>query len=562
VKQVITIICVFITLLQGGFSDAVWALCGAASAVFLIFKAKRSPPVPVVLILLSMVAVYTAAAISHGAAYESLSAICRLLVAGLLLFVFCNTEADAYETVCITGFVVAVIGYAAFCGVIHWDGAVVARRLQSVFQYANATALFLGVSAFMTRHHPKRAALAPFLETAMLLTQSVGALLVYAVGWIIRLSSHKETKAAPLLCGAGLSLAAAGLTIALVTYLPVPYIGILPPAALFLFRHKLHRGAEALSARKWVVPAGAASCATVILLLFYTRGLRPLATYLERLIQISDGIGVMLRHPLGIGPGAWQFDVLSYQSAPYSAAKIHSEYVAVGAAAGGLAAALLLLLCVLWFKIQVLTDKSICVMMILLGATMDIPFSFLSIMLITAMLFAQTVPKPVAIKPPMRAVLLLPLALCVVVFAQSAVKNRAEWTMQPQMLENLPVRHDTEAILSRMTMALRAGQHDKLDSAFTALPRPVAAAYSLKAQSHMLRSEYEEAAANALLCIEASPYQEEGYRLLEQVMPYLSVESRHVYREKAMLCKTGNQINPLHTYIQKIIGGNKNEEAQ
>ena len=561
-KYAITILFIFVTLLQGGYSDAVWALCGMASIVYLAFKAKYAPPIPVLLMLSSLIAVYTAAAFVNGVTYEALSSIGRLTVACLWLFVFFNAETDIHETLFITGFAVALIGYLAFSGVLPWDGAVVSRRLQSVFQYANAAALFLGVSAFLTRHNPKRAAFAPFLETALLLTQSVGALLVYVTGWIIRLLTDKETKAAPLFCGAGVSLIAAGLTYGLVYYAPVPFLGILPPVALFLFRRKLHRGVEALSARKWVLWAGAGCCAAGTTLLFSLRGPRPLATYLERLIHISDGIGVILRHPLGIGPGAWPFEVLARQSAPYAAAKIHSEVIAVGVAAGGLAVALLLLLIAYWFKRKTWSDTSICVVMIFLGAAMDIPFSFLSVVLAAAMLFTQTIPTPIAIKPPVRTILLIPLALCVAIFAQSAIKNRAEETMQPQTLENLPVRNDTEAVLSRMSMFFYTGQQDKLDDAFGSLPRPNASAYSLKAQSHMLRQEYEAAAANALLCIEASPYQEEGYTLLGQIIPYLDAASGQMYREKAAICKAGAKSNPLYTYILKLVGGNEHAQTQ
>ncbi|MCL2578286.1 MAG: hypothetical protein FWE27_09635, partial [Defluviitaleaceae bacterium] len=150
-KHIITALLVFITILQGGFSDAVWSLCGILIILFLLFRAKKLPPMPMFILLLLLTGVYVASAMVYGLPFETLAVICRIMVVSLLLFAFYNIETDITEAVFITGMVVAVIGFAALCDLFHWEGAVVSNRLQSVFQYANATGFFLGITAFLTR---------------------------------------------------------------------------------------------------------------------------------------------------------------------------------------------------------------------------------------------------------------------------------------------------------------------------------------------------------------------------------------------------------------------------
>ncbi|MCL1807951.1 MAG: O-antigen ligase family protein [Oscillospiraceae bacterium] len=516
-KVAVTVICVALTLLQGGFPDAVWALCGVLALIFLLAKAKKTPRLPVLLLMLSFLAVYLISAAVHGWPYESLAVLCKVTVAFLLFWAFINMETDAAQTLFAAGMAVALIGYAAFCGLLPWNGAVVSQRLQSVFEYANSAALFLGAAAFMTRNDPKRAAYAPFLETALLLTQSVGAIAVYAAGWGLRLLTHKETKAAPLFCGAGFSLLAAGSVYALVYVAGVPFLGALPPLLLLVFRKQIKRLSDTLAARKWVLFTGVGSCIMLPVMVFYSRGLRPLATAGERLTHMSDGLRVMTDNPLGIGPGRWAFESYALQSSDYTVTKIHSEIVSIGVDAGFLAVAAALLLLGIWLKGRAWDAHSICVVMILLGAAMDIPFSFCSIVFITALLSAKTSSKPLSIPPPARLFFLLPLVLCGLVFTQSVIKNQAERTMQPQLLEKLPVRNDTEAILSRMNMALDMGRHDKLDEAFASLKEPNAEAYAYLAQSLARRGEFEAAEAAAMRCIELSPHQAMGYDLLTYI---------------------------------------------
>ena len=560
-KHAITVLAVLAVLPQGGFTDAVWSLCGAAAAVFLCLRWKKRLPLPVAISMAAMVLVYIVSALNHGLSYESLAAIGRLLVMCLLVISFYNMDIDIYETVFVSGMIVAAIGFVAFCEILQWDGAVASRRLQSVFQYSNTAGLYLGVSAFLTRQDKRWKPYSIFIETAMVLTQSVGALLVYIAGWAIYLAKNRQVRLAPAFFSFVVSLLLAGMIYAIVYVIRVPQLAILLPAALIIFRNKIQRIVQLLSDHKGIAWAGLGACAAAIIAVFAMRGLTPLATYLERLIQISDGINVMARHPLGIGPGAWQFFYQSYQSAPYNAAFMHCGYVAAGVDAGFLAIIPMAFFLAYWLRHQKWGDKCVGMIMILLHAVMDISFSFLSIALFAAMLLADTLPKPKQ-KPlpmPIRGTLALPIALCAVIFASSAIKNSAAWsanagdiTEASALLEKLPVHSDMEASLTQMRLYLTAGEHERLDDAFAIMPQPNAEAYSIKAQSLLERKEYMEAAECAFICAGMSPYNQDSIALVNEAILHLDAAEQPGYREMLYTLEAEHRVNALFTYITKI----------
>ena len=558
-KHIITALLVFITILQGGFSDAVWSLCGILIILFLLFRAKKLPPMPMFILLLLLNGVYVASAMVYGLPFEALAVICRIMVVSLLLFAFYNIETDITEAVFITGMVVAVIGFAALCDLFHWEGAVVSNRLQSVFQYANATGFFLGITAFLTRTDTKRSAYAPFFETALILTQSVGALIVYGAGWAIYLLKNKNFKFIPVLCGFAVSAFAAGTVYAILLFSPLPQLGLLPPIILLVFRRKLSPWIDTMIQQRWFGLLGGGICLIVASSVFFIRGFRPVATYLERLIHIWDGLGVISRYPLGIGPGVWQFELFAHQSSLYSVAKIHSEYIAVGVDAGFLAVSVLLLSVLYWMKNKQWSEKAVCVIMTLLAAAMDIPFSFLSITLVTIWLVALTLPKSQALPAPARVFFLLPLTLFTIVFAQSAMKNHAVWvalTDPPraaEILARLPIQNDTDAALTRMSIYLSEDRHDLLDVVFETMPKPNTVTHAQMTRSLIRRGLYEEAASSAIAAIESGPHRRvTADGLMEQILPNLDEILRAEYERMVELLIP--EVNPLRRYIQAIKG--------
>ena len=563
-KHMVTVFAVAAVLPQGGFTDAVWSLCGIFAAVYLAFKGKNCLPAPIMAIMPAAIIIYAGSALYHGLPFESLAVVGRLMVICLLLLSFHNMDADVRETAFVAGMVVAAIGFAAFCGVLSWPGAVASRRLQSVFQYSNAAGLYLGVAAFLTRRHPKRSPYAIFLETALVLTQSTGALLVYAAGWAIYILKNREVRVAPVVLSLAASFLSAGIIYAIVYYLAVPQLAILIPAALIAFRNKLSNLLQKAPDTKWALFAGCAGGLAAVAAMLITRGLRPLGTYLERLIQISDGAAVIARYPLGIGPGAWQFFYRAHQSAPYEATVLHCGYIGAGVDAGFLAVIAIVLFALYWLRRQSWDDKCVCVLIVLLHVFMDISFSFLSIVLITAMLISDTLPKKPGAKPvplPFRGLLVIPLALLTVVFASSAVKNSAEWAADSgdataaALLERRLVHNDTGAFLMQMRVGLQTGDHGGLDHAFASMAAPNAEANAIKARSLIERGSYTRAAEYSLAAAELSPHSPAGFMLLEEAVSHLDSEERAAYREKIFRLETETRQNPLFAYIQRLEGG-------
>ena len=560
-KRAATVLGVIIILLQGGFPDAVWFVCGLAACVFLCFRWKKRPPAKVALLMAAINLIFIASALYHGLSYEALASVGKLMVACLLLIAFFNIDADAGESLFVAGMVVAAIGFATFCGVVHWEGAVASRRLQSVFQYSNAAGLYLGVAALYVRQDAKRTHYAVFIETAMLLTQSVGAILVYIAGWAVLILKNKESDFRQTLFNFAVSLFCAGAVYAMVYVLALPPLGLILPVVLVIFRKKIRYWAGIVSRGKAVLWAGCALCIAAVAALLALRGLTPFATYLERLIQIGDGLKAMVSAPLGIGPGAWQYSYQAYQSAPYTATILHCGYVVAGVNAGIAVLILIGIGLVYWLKHQKWEEKSICVLMILLHAVMDITFSFLAIIYILAMLLPETLPSAKPSPIAARSLLIIPLALCAVVFISAAVKNIATWSANSgfyaaaaERLESRVIRNDTEASLTQMSLYMQTGEYDMLDSAFESMPYPNASAYSLKAQSLIQRQDYQEAAKYAYGCAELSPYGEEGYSILSEAAAHLDGTLQSEYMEKADALKAEHRVNPLFILIQKLEG--------
>lgn len=560
-KHLITIACVFVLLFQGGFDDSIWSLAGMAAAAFLILKAKKRPLAPIVLLLLSMALVYCVAMFYHGLTFEALAAVNRVVVAFLILMVFYNMEADVDNTIIITGMVAAGIGLAAFSGIFHWDGAVSARRLQSTFQYANTAGLFFAVAAFIAYRHDKKRPYAFVFETAMLLTQSVGAIAVYIIGWVV-FAVIKRSKVSCFICSFMLALVSAALVFGAVYVIQIPPLGILPPLIVFVVWKKYPQLFAAVAQKKFILWIGAGLLPAVGAVLIMTRGLRPIATYIERIIQSMDGINIMRRYPFGLGPGGWPFYFTQYQSAPYDVSIIHNGYVGMGVDAGFLVIIPVLVLLVYWFKHQKWGRSSVCVVMILLQAFMDIPFSFLIIVIVLAMLAAKGVPETWPMPAYMRLAFIVPVALCALVFSTAVISNRAAWLANNgqfeaavHMLDNRLIHRDTDAILTQMQLFLLLGDHANVEQAYLSLPRRNARAYFIRAASYLDNEAPYEAMALAMSGITLAPHSSQGFLLAARIMPYLSADMQLVYHNKMEVYAEDTYVNPLFIYITRILEG-------
>ena len=588
-KHAVTIICVLTMLLQGGFSDAAWCICGIIAAGFLCLRWKRTVPAAALILMAAAVVIFAVPALFHGVSYEALASIMKLITACMLVLSFFAADTDARETVFVTGMAAAAVGYLTFCGVFHWDGAVASRRLQSVFQYANAAGIFLGVAAFLIRNDEKRAPFAIFPETAMLLTQSVGAILVYIAGWAIYLLKNgKKSEFPQAFLGFAVSLLSAAAIYAIVYMTGAAQLALVFPVAMIVFRKSIRKAIIKVSGFRILIRAGCFAGFAAVAALFAARGLRPVATYLERLIQIADGLKATMRNPFGIGPGAWQFMYQAYQSAPYNATILHCGYVAAIVGAGLAIVFPITLAIVYWLRRQKWDARSICVIMILLHAVMDITFSFLSIVFVLATLLAETFREGVSgmapreahppqrnanRQPPreqqkkhplelLRVLFAVPLALCAVLLVTSAIKNLAAWAASSgdpasaaELLGQRIIKNDTEALMTEMDLYLQTGDHDSLDATFRSVSRPNAEAYGIKARSQLQRRQYNEAADSAYLCAELSPHSDAGFLLLDETLPYLDEAAKMIYSTKAAALKSGTRQNALYLFIIRIGDG-------
>jgi len=578
-KHVITAVLVLVTMMQGGFSDITWSACGIAAAIFLFIRPNKKLPSVITVLMLLLTIVYAASMFYNGITFEGIASVGRVLVVFLLLSVFCNIntgddkpDAMINGAVFITGMTVAVIGFAAYCGILDWSGAIASGRLQSVFQYANAAGLFLGVSAFLIRFDEKHSIYAPVLETALILTQSVGPLIVYAAGWLIYLLLNKDKRSflSQLICGFGISLFTAGVMYALVYIAELPYLAALPVILLGIICKTAGKKLNRLIIGRSLLYIGAGFGSAALGGVVIMRGLRPLATYLERMIHIADGAAVMLKYPLGLGPGAWFFRFMEHQSSGYTAGKLHSEFISAGTDAGIPAVIVIILLIVSWFKAQKrdkknrLNNKAICVIMIFMHAALDIPFSFLSIVIILCMLIVPAFGEPEELKHKQifRASLTIPLALFILIFSSNMISNRASWAAADgdhikaaDILDSRIIKNDTESILMQLAWYSNTGRYEKSDGIFEKISNPNATALHIKAASHADRFEHEKAAEFALLCAARSPHNPMGYDLLEEIIPHLGQESQQTYREGIDAIKAERKINPLERYIKKLING-------
>jgi len=186
----ITTAFILITLWQGGFTDTAWCLAGVFFSAILLFKFNKFPPKNASFLLLGAVIFYIVSVVLNGSHAEGWMGVLKIIVVVLWLLVLLNIRTDTEQLAFWSGLLVAVTGILAFLGVLPIPGAATAGRLFGIFQYANATGIFLAVCAFLTRYNNKRRHWALVMEAALLLTQSAGSILVYLIGlgyiWITK----------------------------------------------------------------------------------------------------------------------------------------------------------------------------------------------------------------------------------------------------------------------------------------------------------------------------------------------------------------------------------------
>ncbi len=142
-------------------------------------------------------------------------------------------------------------------------------------------------------------------------------------------------------------------------------------------------------------------------------------TFLERLLQIHDGVLCMIRNPVfGIGAGAWEDAKQFYQTGFYSAKVIHCSFVQLGVDAGFLGLLLFLVTCGSFLKDTFRNKKKFALsLLILLHSLVDFSLSFTAVGFFLILLSENAENKYFAVKGTAKYIV---TGMMVCIFAVSA----------------------------------------------------------------------------------------------------------------------------------------------
>jgi len=561
-KHIVAVVFALSVFWQGGFSDMAWLVFGAIAAILLIVKIRVFPPVTVNLLFAGLILAYAAATVLHGSHMEGWVGTAKITAAYLWVVLFHNIEIDIDDTVFVSGLVAATSGILAYCGLLPVMGMVSAGRLQGPFQYANAFALLLGVCALLARlskKAKKRSHFAGLMEIALFLTQSVGGIAVFIGGFVLLYSSNKENRKildSQMPCMI-FSLVCAGTMFVFANYLPV-YAAIFPAASIFLLQQPFEYFSK-YSGLKWIMAGILVVFGAIV---FYRTGMRPFGTYIERLIQISDGVRTIVENPLGIGPGAWQFEVYARQSAFYDAVFLHGGYISIGVDAGISAIAFCLALIFCKIRRNLVSKYNIAMYMILFHALFDFSLSFFAVIFLLCGLGA---PQPNKKETSLRRINVYKILFvpCLMIFAiliiPKAAINNAKWAAisgdysgASDILNTPFLDRDTEAKLLKLYYTAKMEHFERFDEVFVSLDNPNSEAYYHMTHTLLERGIISEATDMAELCAKNAPYHLSGYELMEEVgKQIVDPEIRENHAAKILgLKKTAlEHIHPLAKYI-------------
>lgn len=323
-------------LVQGGYFPTMFLFAAFATACGLLFT-RRPAALGQTWWAWALAGWYLCAALRWGYRADSLAQ-AFLPACCALFFTACRSLSEAdraryFNHILLGGGALAGLSLLAFSGVLPLNGAVTAHRLQGTFQYANAAGSWFAAMALLAQDclDARCRKLTMVNITALFLTRSTGALGLYAVMQILRaFLRRKEGVWADCVL-----LHAAALAFAAFLFL-IPGWPALPALVLLGLLSRHWARLSALGKRfhlQWAcLILGIAATAGI---LASRRFAVSLGTFVERIVQMKDGLGVILHHPaFGLGAGSWALLAPYYQSAQYSASVIHSSPVLIGVDAG------------------------------------------------------------------------------------------------------------------------------------------------------------------------------------------------------------------------------------
>jgi hypothetical protein len=369
-------------LLQGGFYPLVQILStGFVSLGFLLCRSIRIPIFKTMMFLFLCISYLLSSYLHSGSIRgEALLPFC------CFIFWLCLQSFD------LSSIQKTLQGFIPFCayltlflmlsysGLFDIPGNFSAGRLQITLQYANSAGILFAALCFVLRdpRWQSQNKYLPLFQSALFLTQSIGAISLYLIAlliWIYPMKNSSKNESLQLM---GSILIAASI----LASSAIPILSLIPLLILggytFFFSHKITP--PNLRHHRFIAMVFLVSC--IVIFLLSSRGATPIETYIERLIQIQDASLTILKNPiLGIGPGEWARLKPLYQSAQYDALWVHSSFFQAGVDAGLGSLLLLIALCFAPIWKMVRQKKGcpplcIAICIIIVHTLMDFNFSF------------------------------------------------------------------------------------------------------------------------------------------------------------------------------------------
>ena len=289
----------------------------------------------------------------------------------------------------------AVVGLSVMSGMVTVNG----NRLQSFLQYANTTALFMGIGALFSLDR---------YRTSKKITD-----LVFSVLFVVALL----------------------LTESRTTFV---LFGVILTVYVFTF----------LGRKAKLIFAGGAVAVLVLLVAVGGRIIRLSLfepTLIERVITFQDALRIvfMKTFGLGLGVGDWQFMQFIYQSAPYQVRYVHNFFLQV-ALDGGLLALLLVIVLMVFNLKRAMKTGSVYLyvfLFLLLHSLFEVDFSFGIVILFFAFLLTclgepSAVQLPRWVKLP-RVTLVIPIIALGVMLVSQLVMSSGDRLLRVQPEEAL-----------------------------------------------------------------------------------------------------------------------------
>ena len=525
-------------IIQGGFFATAYLPLGILALIGIPFVVKKIPSIKYVLPFLLICIIYLISVLVTGVTIDSLKYSAKILVYFLFWILLSNAKdkEQLTKSIVILGFAVSIIGIVAFSGLIPIGGMVNVKRLQGVFQYANAMGIFTAACSLTANEieDTKYKNMIMPMEIALLLTQSAGAILFYLIGLFAAILLKYKGKRVEIMSGFVIRFSISFISAAIMYLLPsnMKILSIVILVVLIIFQKKIN-----VFCNKFKLPiVPIISCVALAAAgLAVVRGGRFIGTFAERLIQISDGVAALAANIFtGLGPGNWAIQSYAWQSLDYTATYIHSSIVQIGVDAGIGAVIVVLLMFIYYFKYSINSKPFVFMAgaIIILHSLVDTTFSFSGIVIVLITLFYIRTNEEAIVKVPrwstiLAAVLLLPIFLGLTSWNykyNQAIKS-SEPIIQLRKLEESPI-NSYMGSLALANLYFNQGMADDFNLQVKKIPYKTADVYYLQAKELFQEGNYEEALRFDYLCINESKMQSFGYTLALQIINKLPEEEQ------------------------------------